>query len=312
MLLTLTEALSVVGKPALVKQAGMHTGYSFKTKDATFISYVDAHLKQACAEELADAQKYASFWNILPECQEAMQKIASHTPRDTPDSVFAMCQPVGDDKIRKYAAFDAESTRNAGIAFYDNRTRYPLSWRTKTAAELINRAQKYGAALPEFVTTYLHKAAGAGYPSEKSVEDILVSRRELVKSANSDETEKLTSFLDMLASDVSLQFNSALVKQAVECLEGFDVACGLTDSYDRGLPLPEELIASENTLPVLEKLATASFVQLVNGAEVDVRGLRKTALEAVDPRLGDMDFEELVDVLPTLPREDADLLLRLS
>lgn len=312
MSLTLLEALSVVGRESLVKTAGTHTGYSFKTKDATFISYIDAHLKQASSQELEEAVNYARFWNILPECQEAMNKIAQHKPQETPDSIFALCQHIGSQKIRKYASYDADSTREAAIAFYDNRNKYPLSWRAKTAAELLNRAEKYEMEMPEYLNTYLHKAAGAGYPTEKTIEDILISRRESVKLAYAEEVDKLSTLLGLMADDTALQLNCTFVKQAVECLENFDVACGLTDAYDRGLPLPEELIATENTLPALSKIANSSYAQLVNGVEIDVRSLRKTALAAVDPRLGNMDYEELVEVLPTLPYEDADLLVRLQ
>jgi hypothetical protein len=312
MLLTLTEALSVVGKPLLIKQAADHSGYSFKTKDATYISYIDAFLKQASASELEEVTQYATFWNILPECKAAITKLAAYEPKATPDTAYALCEEVGDAKIRKYAAFDGDSTREAAIAFYDNRTRYPLEWRIKTAAELINRAEQFEAHIPEYINVYLHKAAGAGYPSEQSVEDMLISRREIVKKAYAQETERLTDLLGLMASDVKLQLSSSFVKQAVSCLENFDVACGLTDAYDQGLPLPEEMIDSQNILPELEKLASSSFVKLVNGAEIDVRGLRKTALAAVDPKLEKMGFNELVEVLPTLPREDADLLMHLA
>jgi len=311
--LTTVEAMTVLGKPALIKQAQTaDSGYTYGDRDATFVSYINAHLKQASAEEMQTAADYARFWNIVPECQAAMAKLAAYTPPETPDSAFALCVEHNGEVVRKYAAFNSDSTRDAAIAFFDNRTRYPLSWRTKTAAELLDRAEKHGVSLPAYVDTYLHKAANAGYPTEQSVEDILISRRDRVKVAHAAEVERLTELFHALASEPSLQLNSRFVKQAMDCLENFDVACGLTDEYDNGMPLPEEVIADNNVLPELQKVASASLVELINGTVMDVRSLTKTALAAVGAKLEKLSHAELVEILPTLPREDADLLVRLA
>ena len=311
--LTTSQALTVLGKSELIKQAqSVESGYSFDNRDATFVSYLHAHLQQADAGDLKKTATYAKFWGILSECEDAYRKVAAYEPPEIPDSVYALCIEYGDERIRKYAAFDADSTREAAEMFYENRTRYPLAWRTKVAAELLQRAETYDVMLPEYVNTYLHKAAGAGYPTEASVEDMLVSRRERVKRAHAQEVQGLTDLFHILASEPRLQLDAGFVKQAMTCLENFDVACGLTDAYDAGLPLPEEIIASENTLPHLQKLATSSVVELVNGTEINVRNLRKTALAAVDPKLEKLSHEELAEVLPTLPLEDANLLVRLA
>jgi hypothetical protein len=100
-----------------------------------------------------------------------------------------------------------------------------------------------------------------------------------------------------------------LVKQAVALLDQVDAEFCMQRF---GVPLAEEMLAI--TEPELAKMAGCSnvFVKLSNGKEVDASALTKGDLEAIDPKLASMSLDDLVEVLPTLPKPDADLLVRMA
>lgn len=309
--LSLEEALRYVGREDLVKEASNSEDYLFNTKNATFISYVKAHLKSASDMVKTNCDQYAKFWQIKEDCEGAAQKIASYEPEALRPEDFALFDKTAG--VRAYAAYDKDSTWEAACAFTQDRENLPLEMRQKTAAALLSRAEKHGTHLPEYVETYLHKAAGLGFASPDSVETILVER--LNASNVSDEvTEKLAEALSAMLDDEALCTDIDHVKTAMAVVEDYDVYAGLTDKYGNGVSLPEQIIDDRYTaskLAGVQKLAACS-VQLINGTTVSVDTLTKEALAAVDPSLADFDTSELIEVLPTLPKGDADLLSRLA
>ncbi len=308
--ITLETAATILGRPELVKTGA--DNYSFISKDATLISYVTASVKQASAEIQDQCSRHAKFWGIHTECLAAVAKLAAYKPQELPDSVYALSEAYGDEKIQKYACVDANTTVDAAVAFCENRASYPLSWRKTASVKLLAKAARYNANLPEYVESYLHKAAGYAYPTMQSVEDAVVSRmNRLTKSAEVELTATLVELTASFDSEAT-QFDAELVKTAVDLLDQVDTFYGLTGAYGSDLQLPEEMCV--RTLPALAKHAaaeTADTVNLSNGETIRMSSLTKEALAAVESKLAGMDSSELADVLPTLPRGDADLLCRL-
>lgn len=272
-------------------------------------------MKEAHDEEIDELKKYARFWRIEKDCSQAQEKIANYAPPKLQEHDYALVAEAGGQKIRKFAAYDAGSTKTAARALYENRHRYPYAWRKKAAARLLARAEKFAAHIPDYLNTYLHKAAGFGYPTEETIEQTLLERLNLAKeAAYTDEKQKLAEVLSKMAEDATLRFDEDFIKAAMEAIEHFDAETGLTAKYGSEIGLPEDLIASGRTTEKLSKLASYKYAEakLVNGKSIDVTQVQKEALAAVDPGLVDLDAGELASVLPTLPRGDADLLVRLS
>jgi hypothetical protein len=314
--LSLAEALHYVGRDDLTKTAADATeNYTFNTKNATFVSFVNALVKEANEVTMQRCQDHAKFWKIAEECEEARVKLASYEAPSLSETDFALLQRDGEDVICKYAAFDNTSTVDAAEAFYRNRSAYPLTWRHDTAINLLKKAAEFKAYLPDYIETYLHKAAGFGFASPETAENMLVERLNKSHPAKTAaDTSKLTDVVECMLKDEALCADPDFVKTAMEVIEKYDACNGLTDWYGSGISLPEELIDSRYVTNKLEKLAGCSklAVELVNGRSVDVTTLTKEALEAVDPDLAKLGAAELIDVLPTLPKGDADLLVRLT
>jgi hypothetical protein len=312
----LHQTLLRFGRPAYVKAASEQpyrepVGYPTRSREDTYLSWCRALQDGAGADVTQKIAEAGTFWGIKEDLDHAAKvwKTANETRQPTDDE-YALVQEYRGGKVRKFAAYDAESTVKAAEAFYDHRAKYPYAWRKEAATTLLRKAASYKAVLPAYVDTYLHKAAGFGYPTVESIDAAMGSRLGHVGHKHSETTDKLAEVLGMIADSPVLRYNDELVKTAMQIMDQFDHETGVSRHYG-AIPMPEDMIGV--TEPELQKMAAEadSKVTLVNGESVDLRDLDPAALAAVDASLSKLGREELRDVLPTLPRPDADLLIRL-
>jgi hypothetical protein len=313
MSLTLSQALSIVEKPDFVKTAApVITDYSFDSREATYLSYITAVIKEASAEDLNHFKKLAKFWGIADECEKAATKLASAMATQPPDSWdYAIVQEYEGKPVRKYAAYDAESCVAAATAFYENRAAYPYAWRKEAATKLLAKSAKFSVSLPEYVDTYLHKAAGFGVPTSVSLENAYVARETACPKEHKEALNKMAHVIEQMIVEPFLRYDAEFVGKAIDVIDAFDTETGI--SKKAGVPLAEELIDDSGVEPKLRKAAGCSnvFIKLSNGAEINASEIPEDVLNALDSKLSKLGTSELVDVLPTLPRDDADLLVRL-
>jgi len=308
-MLTLQAVVKASGVPEFVKSASIPEAveYDYSTKEATYLSYVQALIKNADADTLSDACDYAKFWGIAADCAKAKEKIAGlmQTP-DLKDADYALVAEDKGQKIQKFASFNAASTVGAAEAFYENRDRYPFEWRSKTAQALLSKADKFSAVMPAYLNRYLEKAAGFGAAGKIELEDALISREQACPSEHQDSFDKVAQLVESMIASEALRTDIEFVKDAMAVIDQFDTLIGFKDG------LAEDIIPDELTLSSLQKVAAEDrcVVKLANGFELDVRDLSKDDLGIIDTKLASLSQEELIDVLPTLPKSDADLLTR--
>lgn len=306
------QAFAILGiKTIKTASASDKEEYGYGDRDQTFRSYVAAHVTNSPAE-MVKAAEHAQFWGITDKCRQAMEKLSSWRPAELSEADYALVKTAANGvSIKKYAAYDKKSTVKAATAFEDNKHCYPLEWRKEAAVRLLSRAKQYDADLPAYVWEGLHKSAGFGFASPESLERSFTQRMTAVmgNSKTAALAPKLGEALEAIEDNPEKLYDLDFIKQAMETLERFDVAAGLTD-----MDLPEDLISGSFTVDKLEKVASVTklAVELVNGKTVRVDQLSKEALATVDPGLASLSSEELADVLPTLPKGDADLLVRLN
>jgi hypothetical protein len=326
----LHRIFAVVGRPGYCKIASEVVGdacpdrgyadlarhrYPCHTKEAAFASAMLACEDRLNGEDLhphvrTELAKFAHFWGIESDVQAGEVKLAQAHRQvpvtELPDSDFALVQMHKDQKVRKYASFDATSTYDSAIAFYENRHRYPLAWRKTAAQQLLWRAEHFGQGLPEYCSQYLHKAAGYAIPSEDAIETAIVQRLNL---SDREDTVKLAEALNGLAEDPEARYEHNLVEEIVRLMDQHDRDHKIATHYGSRLGLPEEILGW--TISQMEKVAAqqAHWVTLTNGHEVDVTEIPAAILAAVD--LEGASCQKLAEVLPTLPVPDANLLTRL-
>lgn len=310
MTISVARVISAVGVPAFVKNAQVTDDgeYDSKTRESTYISWVRAIVKQASAEELKQCLVHAKFWNIEKDCLDAQAKYAALiAPPTIKDSDYALSFAFGDKQIRKFASFDAHTTVQAAISFYEQRGDFAYAQRCSAAENLLCKAASLDVTLPAYIDTYLQKAAGFGALGVHELEDAIIKREQECPVEFREDFNKVATVINELLESESLRTDYDFVKSAMTVIDGFDQESGYTG------PLIEEAIPGDLLVSELKKVAAESayHVKLVNGREVDVRGLEKAALAAVSPELSYASIDKLAAILPTLPRDDADLLTTL-
>lgn len=326
--MSLDKALQISGRVDLLKVASSGAeSYEFDSRDATYISCVKAHVKQADERTKEACDAHARFWRISEQVKAACEKIDNYVPAELRPEDYAMNY----DGVRKYAAFDAESTFDAAIAFHENRVKYTQDMRKHAALRLLKKAEDHNVHLPAYVETYLHKAACLGFVDPANVQEALIQRlnRSMPTMTKSAAEEKLSAALSCFTEDDALCYDRDFIKSACEVLENYDAEYNLTSRYGIDVGLPEEIIGDNLTTDKLVKAAgcSAAVVKLSNGHTVDVTELTKEALDAVSDQvqaatgvdkfaehyseLAGLTPAELAEVLPTLPKHAADLLVRL-
>jgi len=309
-MLTLQAVIRASGVPEFVKAASIpdEVEYSYDTKEATYLSFIQALVKNADADTLSDACDYAKFWGIAGECGKAKEKIAQlmQAP-ELKDSDYALVAEDRGQKIQKYAAYDGLTTVNAAEAFYENRNKYPFEWRNKVAQALLTKAAQYNAVMPAYLGVYLEKAAAYGAAGVQALDDALISREQACPKEYSDSFEKVAQLVEAMIADEKLRTDGDFVKDAIATLDQFDTLIGYRDG------LAEEIIPDELVLTNLQKCAMEdrNVVKLANGYELDVRNLDRDDLRVIDVKLAQMSVEELATALPALPKSDAALLTRI-
>ena len=310
MSISVAQVISATGVPTFVKNAKVTDDgeYDCKTRESTYISWARAVVKQASAEEQAALLKSAKFWGIEKECQTLGAKYAELlTPPKIEAGDYALSFEYEGRQIQKFASCDGPTTVEAAINFYEQRRGYDYPQRAMAAHNLLHKAASLDVELPAYVNIYLQKAAAFGAFAVKGLEDALVSREQLCPIEYKEELAKIASVIESLIESETLRTDYDFIKAAMTTIDAFDAETGIQGA------LIEESIADHLLVSELQKIASAPNyqVKLVNGREVDVRGLEKAALSAVSPELSIISIDKLAEVLPTLPREDADLLTAL-
>lgn len=325
----LHELFTITGRPAYVKQAADHSEpldvparawadranrrYPFHTKEAAFTSSIDAAADQAGDEIIGVLKLAAQTWGCTEDVEAALTKLAQAGKQvdvnDLGDDQFLLVADHQGARLRKFAAVDHDSLETAAQALYDNRHRYPLAWRKTAAIRALARADQLGVRFDGDVDRWLNKVAGFGIPTPETIDRAVALRRDLIRDP--ELLAKLAQAADALVDNVAARHNSDVVDQFVRALDSCDRQTKIAAHYGARLELPEEVV--DITVGDLTKMAhlCGDVVDLQNGRSVEVSKIPREALEGVDPGLAKMAADQLRTVLPTLPRPDADLLVRL-
>ncbi len=261
---------------------------------------------------MAKAAAFCRLWNIENDIKEAEAKLAAHkNPAELTDEAFALVQTHQGQKIRKFASVDATTTVEAAIAFHEHRHQYPYAWRKEAAERLLKAASAHQACLPEYVAIYLTKAAGHASPTTDSIDDVMVSRSSRTPQSMRDLSDAFIGAMDKVATDEAAHQDPEIVDLTLRAIDSYDREVKLAGYYGHGLELPEEMLVIPHAK--LAKIAEEAgrTIRLVNGHEIKVSSLTPEILEAVMDGAGSMGNAKLAEVLPTLPKPDADLLVEL-
>lgn len=271
---------------------------------------------------------FAFVYGINERITHLKHKLASATPKDNiselSDDMFALILEANEcqtgKRERHYPMRNALEVKKAAEYLKEYRDAFTYRHRQKIASKIIEKANAYGAGLGD-LDDFLQKQAGIGVAATHEVGQLLFDRARLLKRAGKlDYAVKMAEIAKTVISQpVSIQYSEQLVKLA--CLiDDMDYETGLTRLVSN-LQKPEDVFfnLTEKTASKLrsEHFATTSG-NIYKLADIDI-----LKLDDVRSLMGS-DFadaistggllvapEKLAEIVPTLPRGDAELFDRL-
>lgn len=293
------------------------------TKSAAFLSYLYLHGQNGNGvewtaptpfEKVAERLDTAvTFWKLGPEVtslREAITAKSASSKRDLTDDDYALVEQYGSETVKRFPTINAATVTKSAESLHRDRECYPYAWRQKAAAVLLQKAMELGADVSGDALEYLTKAAGVYTLNDLDAAAAVAKRALLVPEESRDVLRKVAT---AIANGVD---RDRLVKLC-SLISNVDCAHKLHTLYKDGLPMPEEALFQGATT----KYASATApVTLTTGSSYDLDTLKSAGLAPLtvlgDAYLqefaandqGDLDMAKVADILPTIPRDDAQLL----
>lgn len=297
--------------------------YPMHTAAATWMSSAFFEQKKAqlspqqqatVSRRLADAALHFGITGYVQQLRSTLDKQADLSLDVLPDNEFAyVWRSEQGDKQRHWPLRNALEVKAAASALAQHRDRFTYADRAKIASRILDKAGDYGAALGDGQYDLLERIAGYGVCAAKQACDLLRQRAGLTRDPEiGEELRKLAAMIE--AEPVRVQHPAALhdLAQVVDTVDR-----ALRVKYSAEFPRPEDVLfqLNQKTAAVL----LDEHVTLLNGSFYKLADLEELPLDALQEVLGAAfarsvasgglygDRSKLAEVLPILPRDDADL-----
>ena len=285
---------------------------------AAFFGDKQASYNQDSSERIkSNILRCASYYGIGGQVTELMGKIAADS-RDTmeslPDSDFAWVWAQDDGRKERHLPLRNEHEIKAAADYLVNyRDEFVFDDRRKMAEKIIKKAQDYGVTVNDDVL----KQAGHGHCSIKSAARFLRDRARLIKNTEiADQLVKTAAAIEQRPAS-SREHMLKLAKT----VSNIDQEFGIYRDYSATVPRPEDALFGITETTV--KAAHSAHIPMTSGAIYKLADLAKVKLQDVRDWMGSdlanevsaggvlIDQEKLAEILPTLPRGDAELFERM-
>lgn len=297
------------------------------TASATYIStlfFMDkrAQLEDGMADLIeARLDDFAFMHGINERIDEIKTKVAeSQKPVQLADDDYAIVisdaeSPTG-KKEKHYPLRNALEVKKAAELLHEHVDTIPYKYRQRMATKILERADSFGAGLGD-LDEFLHKQAGHGACSGLDAAELLKTRATLLRAAKQTEYATRMDKLAQAFNDkpVLAHDTDTLVKLAA-IIDQVDKEAHLA-AYVSDLTRPEDVFfnITEKAASTLrnEHVATASgniykICDMDNLKLADVKQLLgEEFADAISTNGLYVTPEKMAAVLPTLQRDDADL-----
>ncbi len=304
------------------------------TAAATYISTLFFMDKRAALEPgratfiEARLDDFAFAHGICDTVNKLKVKLATDVPKDNvgslSDDMFALIlendESQSGKRERHYPMRNALEVKKCAEYLREYHEDFPYKYRQKMASRILDCASNYGAGLGD-LDLFLEKQAGRGAAAAFDIGKLLFDRARLLKRAGKlDYAVKMAELAKTVtADDAVVQDQDQIVKLA--CLvDDVDRETGLRRMVD-DLQAPEDVFFSL-TEKVASQLRNAHFAT-TSGNIYKLADVESLKLAEVRDLMGS-DFaeaistgglfvppEKLAEIVPTLPRGDAELFDRM-
>lgn len=297
------------------------------TKAATWMStlfYADQRDQfDAAAASLIEQNliKSAEYWQIVPDIRALLEKVAADARlglTKLADADFALVWTAGDVKERHYPLRNALEVKTAAAWFDQYRNEFNFDDKHLIATRLLEKASAFGCKLENQET--LERLAGFGYCAAELAAKAWEKRADLLASRSPDYASEARNMAKTIRSATFEARDQGRRIKMAGLMEQFDQQTQLNKLYDAGLERPEDVL-----FQITEKVASDflnNHVVTTNGAIYEKIALEKLSIDTVRQWLGEetadafggfaVDVEKIAEILPTLPRPDAEMFERMT
>ena len=307
-----------------------HRLFPCHTKAATWMSSLffganHRHIAPSQAEPIRERIiKQASYFGIVPEVEALWAKMADDAAKgyqELPDEQFALVWTADGSKHRNYPLTNAVQIKQASDWFGKYHGEFSWADKHQIASKIVARSEE--ESVPISNSELLLKCAGFGYCAAIDAAAAWEKRASLVQTsapAYAAEARKMAEVIRGATFEARDQ--GKRIKMAA-LMDQFDRDCRLNTLYDEG-----GLERSEHALfSITEKVASEflnTHTQTTTGAIYEKTALEKLSLDDITRWMGDefaqevatggvfVDMDKLAELLPTMPRDDAEMFERMT
>jgi hypothetical protein len=273
-----------------------------------------AEKEAAVIEERLDHA--ASHFNMSHVTRELKEKIAADAHDDLTklaNEAFLVVTSTGD---RRYPLRNAGEVKAAADWLSQYRDEFDFDTRHAMATKILQKAAEFGSAIGEHADM-LNKTAGNGFCSGETVHDFLVKRAMYTRRRYPEYAEQLEKVAAAVKENKAHTRERETLLKLAQQVDEFDRQTKLVPMYAQGLKRAEEVFFELN-----EKLANDLIDEHLSSPTGniyeksalgtlklnDVRGWMGTDFaDAVNAGGLFVDAEKVANIVPTLPRDDAQM-----
>jgi hypothetical protein len=235
-----------------------------------------------------------------------------------PDDAFAVVFQNGDVTERHYPLRNAAEVKTAAAYLNKHRDAIPFADRRAFADRVMGAAVKFGADLGEHRYA-MERLTGVGVCAASDAVKLIKAH---VKAAGNrcaeDMRAEMAKVATLLADDPSRAHDYHVLNGLAEVLDTFDRQHGLVSQYGKTLESPDDVLfavtakaAAELTSELIGSSLTGNYYKRADLATVPLSdfaaALGDDFVQAVGTANAWLDTEKLAQIVPTLPRGDAEL-----
>jgi len=303
--------------------------YPCHTKAATWMSalFFGDVQSQLPPSEVAGIKsrliKSATHWNIQPDVEALWEKMAADAATGMlklADDDFALVwQGDNDSKERHYPLRNAVEVKMASHWFGQYHDQFQFDDKHVMAKKILAKAASFGAMVEN--QELLDQCAGYGYCAAAEAAAAWEKRAGLTRQRHADHAAHAAGVAASLRSCTFEARDQGVRVKMAGLMDQFDRQTGLDKLYDDGgLERPEQVL-----FRITEKVASeflANHVQTTTGAVYEKMALASLDIGHIRKWLGDdfadevggvmLDTTKLAEIVPTLPRPEAEMFERMT
>lgn len=300
------------------------------TKAATWMSslFFGANQRKFAPAEAVHIQeriiKSASYWGIAPEVDMLWQKMASDVVRGyeaVPDDQFALVWVADGQKHRNYPLTNSTQVKQASDWFGQYHGEFNWSDKHQIASKIVARSEEL--SVPISHSELLMKCAGFGYCAAETAAQAWEKRAALTRSTNPVFAAEATQLATVIRGATFEARDQGMRIKMAALMDQFDHEAQLHTLYDAGGLLRPE----DELFGITEKVAgdfLSTHAQTTTGAIYEKTALERLSIGQITEWMGQdfanevatggvmLDMDKLAEMLPTMPRDDAEMFERMT